>query len=250
MSYTDEETYTGCEACGVSGLTKWTEGVGFYCQDCLDQEEDRQESERKKEMAKKLPSKTIWIDTETTGLSPVKNGIREIACLIEIDNKIVDEVLLYINPSSYVKSIEYDDYALQISDKTIEEIHKYPSSTDQFKQFIKTLDLYIDADNKYDKFQVAGFNTAFDTDFIKAWFKDSTDVKYSAYFSYAEIDVLAFARMLSYNDCFTTDSHRLIDLCSLFEIPLIPHNALDDIKATYELNNILNVKYLLKEEVN
>ena len=189
-------------------------------------------------------SKIIWIDTETTGLSSEQNGLREVGYLIEIDGKIVDHLLLYINPNSYKKDILIDNYALEISNKTIEDLNEYPDSSLQFLNFIEKLEKYIYPGDKKDKFQVSGYNTSFDTDFLKAWFKDNDNNSYSSYFSHAELDTLAFARKLSHLGCFTPEDHKLPTLCKLFNIPLEAHNALNDIEATKHLDEILSLKYL------
>jgi len=185
-------------------------------------------------------NKVIWIDTETTGLNSNENGIRELGCIIEIDHKIVDKFILYINPKSYKKHVLIDSKALEISNKTVEDLKKYPHSSHQFQVFMETIENYICIDDKKDKFQVAGFNTSFDIGFIRDWFKDNNNEFYSSYFSYQEIDVLAFARMLSYHGDIDVENHKLITLCEEFKIPLNAHNALDDIEATYKLNLLLN----------
>lgn len=190
--------------------------------------------------------KVIYIDTETTGLDKVKHGMRELAYIIEVDGEELESGLFKINPLTYNKEVEIDQKALDISNKTLDEItsDEYADSVDCFNSFIETLDKYIDKFDKEDKFIVNGYNTPFDTGFIQEWFKDNNHKYYGSYFNYKELDVFALVKFLKYMDFIDTPSDKLEIICEYFNVELEAHNALDDIRATKKLNSILTNRYL------
>jgi DNA polymerase-3 subunit epsilon len=190
--------------------------------------------------------KVIYIDTETTGLDKVKHGMRELAYIIEVDGEELESGLFKINPLTYNKEVEVDQKALDISNKTLDEITSddYADSVDCFNTFIEILDKYIDKFDTEDKFIVNGYNTAFDTGFIQEWFKDNNHKFYGSYFNYKELDVFALVKFLKYMDFIDTPSDKLEITCEYFNIELEAHNALDDIRATKELSNIITKRYL------
>jgi DNA polymerase III alpha subunit (gram-positive type) len=189
---------------------------------------------------KTMSKKILWIDTETTGLDASVHALREIAILVEINDKIVYQSKIELNPFTYNRPVLYDEYALGISGKTMTEIKEYPDSKRQFEIFLREISKWLDVTDKDDKFMIAGFNTAFDIGFLVEWFKDNNNIFFDAYFGYAHLDVLAYSRMLAHNGFFETDSHKLTTLCKHFNIKIQAHQALSDIGATYELNKRLS----------
>ncbi|MDD5360481.1 MAG: 3'-5' exonuclease [Sulfurovaceae bacterium] len=175
--------------------------------------------------------KIAYIDTETTGLDAKKHGIVQLACLIVEDHKIIDEIDLLIDPFSYKENCVCDDKALEINGRTLEEIEHFPNSDDQLQKFVD----FLSNHTVEDKLQVSGYNVDFDIGFIKDWFS-SCDGKFSDFFNYKTLDVLSLVRHIEYMDITDFDSHSLSDACAYFEIPLIAHDALNDIKATYRLH--------------
>lgn len=180
--------------------------------------------------------KLIYIDTETTGLDSRLHALTEIACIVVEDGEIIDKQLLYINPSSYTKMATIDPQALEFRNVTIEEVEAYPSSKDQFNEFIAFLDKHIDKYDKQDKFKILGYNIGFDIGFIKEWFIDNDHKYYGSYFDYKDIDVFALVKHLKLiNQSFETENDKLETLCKYFGIGIDAHNALSDIEATREL---------------
>jgi len=176
----------------------------------------------------------LWIDIETTGLKASINGIIQLACIIEDDeNNIVDEILININPDTYGKiAISYE--ALVINGKTENEIKTYTHSKIAIKEFI---DFIYKNVPKGTQFQLAGYNTPFDRSFIMEWFKYEKIPLYPI-INYKDLDVLVLVRFADYYNLIPkTENHKLGTMCRHFNIPILEHNALSDIKATYELSN-------------
>ena len=112
--------------------------------------------------------KVLWLDVETTGLDCRKHGLREVGFIIEIDGAEVDKGVFKINPFTYTtRDVEIDDYALEISKVSIEDLESYDSSSYCFKELMKKLVKYVNVNDKNDCFVIAGYNVAFDIGFIK-----------------------------------------------------------------------------------
>ncbi len=188
--------------------------------------------------------KKIYIDTETTGLDSRLCGLTEIACIMVEDGEKIDELLLYVNPSSYNKQVSIESKALEFRNVTIEEIETYPNSIVQFDKFIGFLDKHVDKFDKEDKLQIIGYNVGFDIDFIREWFIDNNHKYYGSYFSYKDVDVFALVKHLKLLKMIDTPNDKLETLCKEFDIEIDAHNALSDIIATRELYQVLTDNYL------
>lgn len=185
-------------------------------------------------------TKLLYLDTETTGLYANKHGLTQVAAIIVIDGEEKDRINLKINTNTYPRPIKFEEKALEINGETIESIASYANSDDQLRKFVDLLDFYLGTDDTY---QVVGYNVSFDIGFIKAWFKD-WDYKYSEFFSYKDIDVLALVRNLQLSGVIDTENAKLGTLCDYFDIPLDAHDAMNDIEATRTLYQLLVNEYI------
>lgn len=193
--------------------------------------------------------KVLWIDTETTGLEVEKHGLREVACLVEIDNVVVDEFSFNIDTTTYKNEKYISKYVRKAMGVTEDKLSEYNSSAVQIDYFISKIKKYTDLDDKNDKFIMAGFNVGFDFDFIEDWFKDNLNyVDFDYSFGYQKIDVLELVRNFKYLDLFETKNNKLETLCKYFNIEIDAHKALSDIKATKELHSVLAHKYVIKNK--
>ena len=194
-----------------------------------------------------MKKKILWLDTETTGLNPNIHGLREVGFIVEIDGVVMEKGVFYINPFTYEKQIEIDDYALFISNKTIEELKTYDRSSLSLKEFIKTIVKYINVNSKEDVFTIAGYNVGFDIGFIKAWFDDiGPKDAYKTLFNYKALDVFSLVFFLRNLDLIDTENDKLETLCKYFNIDIDAHNALSDILATKQLYETIVDKYIIK----
>lgn len=186
--------------------------------------------------------KLLYIDTETTGLYPNKHGLTQVAAIVVIDGSEHDRINLDINPNTYTTfTPQIDDKALEIQGKTLDQLSTHKGSFCQFTEFVSTLSEHLEED---EKFQIVGYNTSFDIGFIKAWFKDS-DMKFSDYFTYKDIDVFALVKHLRVlgllGDC---EDDKLATVCKYFGIELDAHDAMNDIVATRKLYQLLVTEYI------
>lgn len=179
-----------------------------------------------------MNKKRVWLDLETTGLNAKTNGIVELAVLIEHGGKIIDELLLQIKP---FKGCIIEQEALDINGQSLESIKSFSKEKKQVAKLVK----FLDAHGIY-KRPIAGYNVQFDIRFLKQLLKRN-GVFFTDYFNYYDVDVYSFVKYIDV----PTKNKKLITVCEYFDIKLEnSHNALFDIKATYELYKKLNFMYL------
>ncbi len=192
--------------------------------------------------------KVLWLDVETTGLDCRKHGLREVGFIIEIDGVEVDKGVFKINPFTYTtKDVEIDDYALEISKVSIEDLESYDRVSYCFKELMKKLVKYVNVNDKNDCFVIAGYNVAFDIGFIKEWFKEMGLLdSYKDLFHYKSLDVFSIVFALRHIGLNSAENDKLETMCNYFGIEIEAHNALSDIEATKKLYELICEKFILK----
>lgn len=192
--------------------------------------------------------KVLWLDVETTGLDCRKHGLREVGFIIEIDGVEVDKGVFKINPFTYTtKDVEIDDYALEISKVSIEDLESYDRASYCFKELMKKLVKYVNVNSKNDCFVIAGYNAAFDIGFIREWFKEmGLQDSYKDLFYYKSLDVFSLVFALRHIGLNSAENDKLETMCNYFDIEIEAHNALSDIEATKKLYELICEKFILK----
>lgn len=180
--------------------------------------------------------KRIFIDLETTGPYYWKHGIHQIAGIVDIDGKIVEEFDIRVRPNE--RAI-IDDDALEISGITKADILKYPSQLDGFLALSKILNKYVNKFDKTDKFFICGFNNSkFDNDFLRAFFVQCEDKFFGSWFWPNPIDVYILAsehfidRRLEFSDFKLKTVAKYIGL-DVDDTKL--HDGIYDIKLTRDI---------------
>lgn len=176
--------------------------------------------------------KLLFVDTETTGLSAYKNGLVQIAGIVEIDGKVKEEFNFECRP---FEKDEVDAKALTIIGKTREELENLPSPKKTYQKVVTLFDKYIDKFNRSDKFYLVGQNIKFDHGFLQAWFKKNDDKYFGSYAWNYMVDLIAIATLFRVAGKFKTDDMKLETMAKEFDISLDAHDALNDIRATREI---------------
>ena len=208
-------------------------------------EELRLNVRRKNRFEEIVMSKVLWLDTETSGLDPKVNGIIEIAGILYINDQQRTTIDLQLNPKTYKRKIKIEKEALKINGYTKKKLKKLPNSVDQFDIFISFLDDLVNKFDKNDKIIIAGYNSRFDTDFLREWFKDNNNDFYGSYFYNYDNDVFAFVKKLwAQEKIVGLQNLKLPTLANYFNIPLEAHIAMEDIRATIELDRVLTKMFM------
>lgn len=176
--------------------------------------------------------KLLFLDAETTGVDNTKNGIIQIAGIVEIDGEVKEEFNMTCRPFPG-QAVSPD--ALKVTGKTMDEIRAYPEPQTTYRDIVAILDRYIDRYNKTDKFYMVGQNTKFDYDFMTAWFKNNGNPYFYAYVAYHLIDVIQATALFTVAGHFKLENMKLATVAKHFGIPLKAHDAMNDIRATREI---------------
>ncbi len=183
--------------------------------------------------------KILWLDTETTGTDPEKHGIVQIAGIVEIDGEVKEEFNFKVKPFA---EDQIDFGAIEATGLDLREAIGYPEPAGILQHFVNLMEKYIDKFDKEDKFCPAGYNVAFDLNFIWQWCMKQDFKYFRSYVSHVKIDVMNHAHYLVGMGLMEQpESFSLTDVCALLEVELPDaHDALADIRATralaYEIN--------------
>ena len=177
-----------------------------------------------------------YIKVATTGLDPSKHGIIQLACIIEQNDKILEEINLYMKP---IKGDLLSREALKINNIAVEDFKtkKYLYPSDAYKQFIEFLDKHVDKFDREDKLILCGKNIQFDISFLKTWFEKFNNSFFNAYFHKLYIDLnTKLAELMLHNDDLIIYDFSIEKICEMCDIEI------ENRHCAYEIVNKL-VKY-------
>lgn len=179
--------------------------------------------------------KLFFIDVETIGLDSDKNGIIQIGGIIEIDGKEKERINLSICP--FPNDI-IDDRALEVNRMTKDEILAFPPPADAYRALTRTMLKYISKFDRSDKFHFVGYNSRFDDDFLRSWFKKCDDDYYGSYFYWPAIDVANVAAIKFMDTRGVFANFKLMTVARAAGIEIDnnkAHDAMYDIEITKKL---------------
>lgn len=134
--------------------------------------------------------KEIFIDVETTGLSPEVHSIWQIAFIIFVGQEEKERHNLKSSP---IPGSKVDDKALKVSGIKKEDFKSFYDSYKTLSMLKTILERYIDPYDKKDKFHFYAYNASFDTQFLRAFFQRQGDKFFGSWFWTPSIDVMSLA---------------------------------------------------------
>lgn len=135
--------------------------------------------------------KLLYFDLETTGVKFWKNGIHQIAGIIEIDGEVKESFDIRVQP---FKDAIIEDEALAVASVTRDDLLLYTPFKEAYLQIIEILSKYVNKYDKTDKFFLVGYNNAsFDNPFFRAFFVQNGDNYFGSWFWSNPIDVFVLA---------------------------------------------------------
>jgi DNA polymerase-3 subunit epsilon len=183
--------------------------------------------------------KLLWIDLETTGLDPLNHGIIQLAGIIEIKGIIKEEFNFKVKP---IKGDGITKRAMEVHGININTIKSFEDPSSTLERFIALLSKYVDPFNKKDKFQLIGYNSKFDYDFLRKWFEKQGEKWFGSYIWFPPIDVMNLSAYFLSDRRGEISNFKLDNIASLFGIESTDdqlHDAAFDIEMTRELYNKL-----------
>lgn len=187
----------------------------------------------------------FWVDTETTGLDPLKNSIVEMACAIETDGVTSSYLHFYAKPDESIEEIQEE--ALRINGFIKNDIMTFPRSYVVVSDIIRILDPMVK--DKDSKFVIAGQNADFDRQFIRSMFGRNCRLnEFERLFSYRVLDTSSVFTMLRHNNIIDVTNSSLESICSYLGITYKAHSALHDLSAAMKAYRILSRRLTLMPE--
>ena len=183
-------------------------------------------------------NKLLWCDTETTGLDDKVNDVVQVACIIVIDGKTVEEFEKFCRP---INPDAISDEALEVNGRTREEIMAWPDPEVMKGELVDIFSRYVNRYNKADKFIMAGQNVRFDAEFLGQHFEKCGDPYFFSWIHGAHLDTLNLALLLEIRKKKTLFKDRKLEtLAKVMGVKLDnAHDALADIQATREVGQKL-----------
>ena len=121
----------------------------------------------------------VFIDVETTGLDPIKNGIIQLSGCVEQYGEVKQEFDFLVCP---LATDAIDPKALKVTGNTVESIRKFETPETVHVKFKTLLNKYIDCYDSHDKAHFVAYNAQFDFGFVLNWFKKLKDKYFFSYF--------------------------------------------------------------------
>lgn len=175
--------------------------------------------------------KLIYLDLETTGLDPQKNGVIQIAGMIEIDGEVKERFNLRPRP---FQTDVIDSRALLVNKTNPEDFQteKYADPFIVHKKISSMMDRYVSRYDKFDKFTMVGQNPRFDYLFLTEFFNKCGDPYLYSRIGYHLIDLGAIAAVLKLAGKMKTQNLKLESIAQAFSVDFNSHDAEGDIEAT------------------
>ena len=177
------------------------------------------------------PCRVLWLDMETTGIESERCAVIQMSGYVAVNGNVKETFNYFMSPfpGAYI-----DEEALEVHGRKPREIKKYPDHEAVMRTFITMLKNYVDPKKPSEKFTVAGYFVKFDTDFLRQYMKYIGE-NYGYYFKSVNLDVSSFVALVACLEGLYLKNYKLKTVCDYFDIPLDPHDSMDDIKATRQL---------------
>lgn len=175
----------------------------------------------------------FFLDVETTGLDKNFHEVIQLAGLVVVDNEIKEELFFNCKPK-HIENI--DPSSLAINKIKLEDLATFEDSTEVIRKIDAALKRHAPINNTW---TIVGQNPVFDYNFFEIWWK-TNQVNSAKLFRntfnanvYDLITLAASFKMAGIYDFPNFKLATIIDTIGL-KFKGQAHNALSDIRATYE----------------
>lgn len=193
-------------------------------------------------------AKIFWLDLETGGVDKKINPVLQISGQIEIDGEVKESFNYFVKPFD---GQVIDPEALAVSHINPEDLVTFEEPRQVLNAVKRMMDNYVSFWDKTDKFHLHGYNSRFDEDFFREFFKNcsTTEKEYKygngfgSYFWTPSIDVMQIAarELMERRGELLLTNFKLKTVCEAFGIgeDFNWHDASVDIEATKQLYKVL-----------
>lgn len=182
--------------------------------------------------------KSIFLDLETTGTNPEKNGVYQIGGIICIDDVEIDEFEFYCD---IFEEDEINESAFESTSICPNDLKRFPDPMETHKEFTGLLSRHVDKFDPTDKLFFINFGAEFDSKFLRQWFENLGDQFYGSWFWHPPIEVQSLAANYLSKKRHTMKNFKLATVAKELEIHVEEtktHTALYDAhlaKKVYEI---------------
>jgi len=185
--------------------------------------------------------KLCFIDVETTGTDPVKNGIIQLSGQLVIDSKEHEPFDFKVAP---ILTDLIDDKALKISGITRDDLKSEEFKTPKYVKgaFLDILGEQVDKYQRTSKFFFVGYFANFDYQFMREWFLKQGDIYFGAWFWHPPIDVAVLAIAALGDRRMKMPNFKLATVAKEFGIEVDAdrlHDAAYDIELTRRIYDLI-----------
>ena len=189
----------------------------------------------------------VWVDLETGGLDPALHQITQIGAVATLGDSTLQEIGEPFEAKVALASGHYEEDALKKQgydkDVWIKEAVSVQVAIRAFIDWIEPFrhDRVNKAGKRYQAGHVAGYNIAFDAEFLRetssrngVWMPLTT-------WTGGMFDVLQFAKWTAVMTGAQPENYQLETVCKFYGVPILgsAHDALVDVKATVRLARAL-----------
>lgn len=173
--------------------------------------------------------KICFVDMETSGLYPNKHAVIQIACIVEINGKVVEEFNSLVTPHD---SAEVDDKSLEINKITREMLEDAPTPAEVKLELETLFEKYVNKYDKKDKMFFAAYNSGFDWQFFRKFWLNQGDKYFGSWFWTTPIDIMTIATIRLLKERKDMDNMKLQSVLDMFGLVSDgeAHDALIDIQ--------------------
>lgn len=174
----------------------------------------------------------IVFDVETSGLTPEKHALLQLAAIPVINGVEGEPFVSYCKPH---KGAILDPQALDINKITVEQIQTFPEPAEVIRNFIDWID------SQEALFALLGHNVQFDRKFLYSWMcRHGFYGDYVTRFRPNDFCTWKLAKEAFKGKRKRPEKFNLQAICNFFEIPYENgHDALADIRMTYKVYQCL-----------
>lgn len=185
-----------------------------------------------------MKNKLLFTDVETTGKDGEIHGIHQISGIIDIEGEEVDRFNFNVRP---FETDLIDTEALKASGVTYDQIMSYEDPLIVHEQLNTLLGKHVNKFNRNDKFHFLAYNSNFDNDHWRGFYKKCEDKYFGSFFFAPDICVMRLAAFYLHKERYKMINFKLKTVAEYLKIieeddeTIKWHDSMVDIDITRQI---------------